>query len=64
MVVNGIDDYDIFHVWLEEERDYLMGMEDGLPKKREETVEMEYVKKLKNLQSSQYVPGAKGVVTN
>ncbi|KAJ6456535.1 hypothetical protein C8R45DRAFT_943719 [Mycena sanguinolenta] len=53
MVIEGIDDYDTFHVWLEEERDYLMGMEDGLPKKREETVEMEYVKKLKNLESSQ-----------
>ncbi|KAJ6492318.1 hypothetical protein C8R45DRAFT_1096332 [Mycena sanguinolenta] len=53
MAVEGIDDYETFHVWLEEERDYLMGMEDGLPKKREETVEMEYVKKLTKLQSSQ-----------
>ncbi|KAF7351475.1 hypothetical protein MSAN_01579700 [Mycena sanguinolenta] len=53
MSVEGIDDYDTFHVWLEEEREYLMGMEDGLPKKREETVEMEYVKRLKNLESSQ-----------
>ncbi|KAJ6450265.1 hypothetical protein C8R45DRAFT_1057216 [Mycena sanguinolenta] len=41
MSVEKIDDYDTFHVWLEEERDYLMGMDDGLPKKREETVEME-----------------------
>ncbi|KAJ6489101.1 hypothetical protein C8R45DRAFT_1053342 [Mycena sanguinolenta] len=55
MSVEKIDDYDTFHVWLEEERDYLMGMDDGLPK-RAETVEMEYVKKLRNLEGSQYVP--------
>ncbi|KAJ6459300.1 hypothetical protein C8R45DRAFT_1109624 [Mycena sanguinolenta] len=53
MLVEGIDDYDTFHVWLEEEREYLMGMDNGLPKKREETVEMEYVKKLRNLEASQ-----------
>ena len=56
MAVEGIDDFDTFHVWLEEERDYLTGMENGLPKKREETVEMEYAKKLKKLWGSQYVP--------
>ncbi|KAF7374152.1 hypothetical protein MSAN_00296900 [Mycena sanguinolenta] len=53
MVQERIEDYDTFHLWLEEERDYLTGMEDGLPKKREETVDMEYVNKLKKLQSSQ-----------
>ncbi|KAJ6474311.1 hypothetical protein C8R45DRAFT_935708 [Mycena sanguinolenta] len=53
MAVEGIEDVDTFHVWLEEERDYLTGMEDGLPKKREETVEMEYVKRLKKLLGSQ-----------
>ncbi|KAF7366585.1 hypothetical protein MSAN_00916000 [Mycena sanguinolenta] len=53
MMVEGIDDYDTFHIWLEEERNYLTGMEDGLPKKREETVEMEYVKTLKKLEDSQ-----------
>ncbi|KAF7330710.1 hypothetical protein MSAN_02446700 [Mycena sanguinolenta] len=53
MMQEGIEDYDTFHLWLEEEKDYLSGMEDGLPKKREETVEMEYVKKLKRLEGSQ-----------
>ncbi|KAJ7321591.1 hypothetical protein DFH08DRAFT_917231 [Mycena albidolilacea] len=46
MAEEGIDDYDTFHVWLEEEKDYLLGPDAGLPKKREETLEMEYVKKL------------------
>ena len=55
MAREGVDDYDSFHVWLEEERDYLLGLENGLPKKREETLEMEYVKKLMNLRTSQYV---------
>ncbi|KAJ6503627.1 hypothetical protein C8R45DRAFT_1051105 [Mycena sanguinolenta] len=53
MLQEGIEDYDMFHVWLEEEKAYLTGMEEGLPKKREETVEMEYVKKLKQLGVSQ-----------
>ncbi|KAF7342695.1 hypothetical protein MSAN_02027400 [Mycena sanguinolenta] len=53
MSVEKIEDFDTFHVWLEEERDYLMGMENGLPKRREETVEMEYVKKLRNFARSQ-----------
>ncbi|KAJ6487579.1 hypothetical protein C8R45DRAFT_827790 [Mycena sanguinolenta] len=55
MVQEGIEDYDTFHVWLEEEKAYLTGMEEGLPKKREETIEMEYVKKLKHLGVSQCV---------
>ncbi|KAF7374056.1 hypothetical protein MSAN_00286500 [Mycena sanguinolenta] len=53
MAREGLDDYDSFHVWLEEERQYLLGLEDGLPKKKEETVEMEYVRRLMNLQTSQ-----------
>ncbi|KAJ7323994.1 hypothetical protein DFH08DRAFT_711539 [Mycena albidolilacea] len=55
MVEEGIDDYDTFHVWLEEEKDYLLGLDAGLPKKREETVEMEYVQRLVNLEASEYV---------
>ncbi|KAJ6451554.1 hypothetical protein C8R45DRAFT_1057106 [Mycena sanguinolenta] len=58
MAFEGIDDYDTFHVLLEEEKQYLMGMDDGLPKRREETVEMEYVRKLQNLQTSQYAERA------
>lgn len=54
MAREGVEDYDSFHVWLEEEKNYLLGLEDGLPIKREETVEMEYVKKLMNLEASQY----------
>ncbi|KAJ6510472.1 hypothetical protein C8R45DRAFT_1050270 [Mycena sanguinolenta] len=48
-----VEDYDCFHVWLNEEKEYLLGLEDGLPKRGEETVEMEYVRKLMNLQESQ-----------
>jgi hypothetical protein len=58
MVEEGIDDYDTFHVWLEEEKDYLLGLDAGLPKKREETVEMEYVQRLVNLEASEYVFGS------
>ena len=54
MAREGVEDYDSFHVWLEEEKNYLLGLEDGLPIKREETVEMEYVKKLMNREASQY----------
>ncbi|KAF8217890.1 hypothetical protein K438DRAFT_1901005 [Mycena galopus ATCC 62051] len=53
MVQEGIDDYDTFHVWLEEEKEYLLGLDNGLPKKREETLEMEYVQKLVNFEASQ-----------
>ncbi|KAF7342696.1 hypothetical protein MSAN_02027500 [Mycena sanguinolenta] len=53
MALEGVEDYDSFHVWLEEEREYLLGMEDGLPKKVEETMEMEYVQKLMKLEESQ-----------
>ncbi|KAF8153713.1 hypothetical protein K438DRAFT_1987421 [Mycena galopus ATCC 62051] len=43
MVQEGIDDYDTFYVWLEEEKEYLLGLDNGLPKKREETLEMKRV---------------------
>ncbi|KAF8198229.1 hypothetical protein K438DRAFT_1584329, partial [Mycena galopus ATCC 62051] len=55
MVEEGIDDYDTFHVWLEEDKDYLLGLDAGLPKRREETVEMEYVQKVVNLEASECV---------
>ncbi|KAF7330728.1 hypothetical protein MSAN_02445400 [Mycena sanguinolenta] len=55
MAQEGVENYDSFHVWLEEERNYLLGLENGLPMKREGTVEMEYVKKLMSLEASQYV---------
>ncbi|KAF8179539.1 hypothetical protein K438DRAFT_1768902 [Mycena galopus ATCC 62051] len=53
MAQEGIDDYDTFHVWLEEEKEYLLGLDAGLPKRREETLEMEYVQKLINLEGSE-----------
>ncbi|KAF8152715.1 hypothetical protein K438DRAFT_1778454 [Mycena galopus ATCC 62051] len=53
MVQEGIEDYDMFHVWLEEEKEYLLGLNNTLPKKREQTPEMEYVQRLVNLQNSQ-----------
>ncbi|KAF8157569.1 hypothetical protein K438DRAFT_1777209 [Mycena galopus ATCC 62051] len=49
MVQEGIEDYDMFHVWLEEEKEYLLGLNNTLPKKREQTPEMEYVQRLVNL---------------
>ncbi|KAJ7816457.1 hypothetical protein B0H14DRAFT_3089810 [Mycena olivaceomarginata] len=53
MQEEGIEDYDTFHVWLEEEKEYLLGLDAGLPKKRELTVEMEYLQRLVNLEGSQ-----------
>ncbi|KAF8143976.1 hypothetical protein K438DRAFT_1922403 [Mycena galopus ATCC 62051] len=53
MAQEGIEDYDTFHVWLEEEKEHLLGLNNTLPKKREQTPEMEYVQRLVNLQSSQ-----------
>ncbi|KAJ6479830.1 hypothetical protein C8R45DRAFT_1054445 [Mycena sanguinolenta] len=41
MIIEGIENYDTFHVWLKEEEDYLRGMEDGLPRRRQESLEME-----------------------
>ncbi|KAF8156503.1 hypothetical protein K438DRAFT_2075523 [Mycena galopus ATCC 62051] len=46
MAQEGIEDYDKFHVWLEEEKEYLLGLNNTLPKKREQTPEMEYVQRL------------------
>ncbi|KAJ7740402.1 hypothetical protein B0H14DRAFT_2638071 [Mycena olivaceomarginata] len=57
MQEEGVEDYDTFHVWLEEEKEYLLGLDAGLPKKRELTLEMEYLQKLVNLEGSQYVEG-------
>lgn len=51
----GLEDYDVFHVWLEEEKEYLLGLDEGLPKRREETLQMEYVQKLVNLSVSEFV---------
>ncbi|KAJ7712023.1 hypothetical protein B0H14DRAFT_3099266 [Mycena olivaceomarginata] len=53
MQEEGIEDYNTFHVWLEEEKEYLLGLDAGLPKKRELTVEMEYLQRLVNLEGSQ-----------
>ncbi|KAJ7309165.1 hypothetical protein DFH08DRAFT_823593 [Mycena albidolilacea] len=36
----GVDDYARFHEWLQEEKDYLLGLKDA-PKTNEETLEME-----------------------
>jgi hypothetical protein len=55
MQEEGVEDYDMFHVWLEEEKEYLFGLDAGLPKKRQLTLEMEYLQKLVNLEGSQYV---------
>ncbi|KAJ7858710.1 hypothetical protein B0H14DRAFT_3085063 [Mycena olivaceomarginata] len=49
----GVDDYARFHEWLQEEKDYLLGLKDA-PKTNEETLEMEYVQKLINLSASEY----------
>ncbi|KAJ7800266.1 hypothetical protein B0H14DRAFT_3092678 [Mycena olivaceomarginata] len=48
----GVDDYARFHEWLQEEKDYLLGLKDA-PKTNEETLEMEYVQKLINLSASE-----------
>ncbi|KAF8181741.1 hypothetical protein K438DRAFT_2169043 [Mycena galopus ATCC 62051] len=53
MAQEGIEDFDTFHVWLEEEKDYLLGLDASLPTKREQTLEMEYIQKLVNLEGSQ-----------
>ncbi|KAJ7306958.1 hypothetical protein DFH08DRAFT_918538 [Mycena albidolilacea] len=50
--LGGVEDYDTFHVWLEEEKEYLLGLDAGLPKKWELTLEMEYLQKLVNLEGT------------
>jgi hypothetical protein len=49
----GMDDYAWFHEWLQEGKDYPLGLKDT-PKTNEETLEMEYVQKLINLSASEY----------
>ncbi|KAJ7075097.1 hypothetical protein B0H15DRAFT_956756 [Mycena belliarum] len=48
----GIESYDEFHRWLEEEKAYLVGLKNN-PQTNTETLEMEYVQKLVNLSASQ-----------
>ncbi|KAJ7822918.1 hypothetical protein B0H14DRAFT_3470428 [Mycena olivaceomarginata] len=53
MQEEGIEDYGTFHVWLEEEKEYLLKLDTGLSNKQELTVEMEYLQRLVNLEASQ-----------
>ncbi|KAJ6554006.1 hypothetical protein DFH09DRAFT_1248578 [Mycena vulgaris] len=53
----GVEDYEEFHQWLEEEKTYLLSLK-RMPKTNVETLEMEYVQKLVNLSAS-HVPKAK-----
>ena len=52
MEQENINTYDEFHVWLVEEKEYLLGLK-GAAKTNTETMEMEYVQKLVNLGASQ-----------
>ncbi|KAJ6603502.1 hypothetical protein DFH09DRAFT_899271 [Mycena vulgaris] len=45
MLEEGVEDYNEFHQWLDEEQAYLIGLKDA-PKTNVETLEMEYVQKL------------------
>ncbi|KAJ6591458.1 hypothetical protein DFH09DRAFT_1244592 [Mycena vulgaris] len=54
MEAEGVEDYEEFHEWLEEEKTYLLSLKNT-PKENKETLEMEYVQKLVNLSASQYV---------
>ncbi|KAJ7805132.1 hypothetical protein B0H14DRAFT_3091661 [Mycena olivaceomarginata] len=47
----GIADYSVFRIWLEEEKTFLLGLKAG-SKDQSETLEMEYVQKLVNLDAS------------
>ncbi|KAJ7824184.1 hypothetical protein B0H14DRAFT_3088802 [Mycena olivaceomarginata] len=47
----GIADYSVFRIWLEEEKSFLLGLKAG-SKDQSETLEMEYVQKLVNLDAS------------
>ncbi|KAJ7820326.1 hypothetical protein B0H14DRAFT_3089255 [Mycena olivaceomarginata] len=51
----GIADYSVFRIWLEEEKTFLLGLKAG-SKDQSETLEMEYVQKLVNLDASRYAP--------
>ncbi|KAF8184124.1 hypothetical protein K438DRAFT_1907889 [Mycena galopus ATCC 62051] len=48
------NDYNVFRGWLEEEKKYLLGLKTG-SKDQTETLEMEYVQKLVNLDATRYV---------
>lgn len=50
----GVDSFDRFHEWLEEEKKFLIGLKRS-PKTNEESLEMEYVQKLINLSVSKCV---------
>ncbi|KAJ7729123.1 hypothetical protein B0H14DRAFT_3169252 [Mycena olivaceomarginata] len=54
-----ITSFDAFRIWLEEEKEFLLGLKAG-SKDQTETLEMEYVQKLVNLDASRarYVVGA------
>ncbi|KAK7018516.1 hypothetical protein R3P38DRAFT_3320220 [Favolaschia claudopus] len=52
MVKEGVDNYEEFRVWLEEEKSYLERIGESAGEKRVETLEMEYVQKLINLEGS------------
>ncbi|KAJ7609640.1 hypothetical protein FB45DRAFT_1038738 [Roridomyces roridus] len=47
----GIEDVETFHEWLREEREYLLGLK-AASRKDVETLEMEYIRKLRKLQDS------------
>ncbi|KAJ7300345.1 hypothetical protein DFH08DRAFT_725423, partial [Mycena albidolilacea] len=49
-----ITSFDAFRIWLEEEKEFLLGLKAG-SKDQTETLEMEYVQKLVNLDASRYV---------
>jgi hypothetical protein len=51
----GIADYSVFRIWLEEEKTFLLGLKAG-SKDQSETLKMEYVQKLINLDASRYTP--------
>jgi hypothetical protein len=53
----GILDYSVFRVWLEEEKTFLLGLKEG-SKDQTETLEMEYVQKVVNLDTSRYDPSS------
>ncbi|KAF8181115.1 hypothetical protein K438DRAFT_1601881 [Mycena galopus ATCC 62051] len=53
----GVDSVNQFHEWLAEEKTYLEGLKN-VPKTNDETLEMEYVQRLVNLSTSQYVVAA------
>ncbi|KAJ7070328.1 hypothetical protein B0H15DRAFT_793562, partial [Mycena belliarum] len=51
----GVESFEEFKEWLQEEKDYLLGLKNA-PKEKVESLEMEYVQKLINLSTSECVP--------